>query len=99
MRAMTADQTVLLIYCALLVLGGLMGFIKAGSKASIIASSAFAAILLLFVFGVLPIRYAWFVLFVLVLFFGSRFGKSKKFMPNGMMLILTVITVVLLKYF
>ena len=95
---MTADQIILLIYAILLEAGGAMGFIKAGSKASVIASTIFAAIIFLFIFGVLPIRYAWSVLFVLVLFFGSRFGKSKKFMPNGMMLILTVITVVLLKY-
>ena len=98
MRAVTTDQIILLIYCVLLELGGLMGFLKAGSKASLIASSAFVAVLLLFVFGVFEIRYAWAVLFVLILFFGSRLSKSKKFMPNGMMLILTVLTIVLLKY-
>jgi uncharacterized membrane protein (UPF0136 family) len=99
MRAMTADQIVLLIYCALLVLGGLMGLIKAGSKASIIASSAFAAILLLFVFGVLPIAYAWTVLAFLILFFGMRFMKGKKFMPNGLMLVLSIVTLILIQVF
>ena len=96
---MTADQIILLIYCVLLVLGGLMGFIKAGSKASIIASSVFAAILLLFIFGVLPIEYTWTVVAFLIVFFGMRFMKGKKFMPNGLMLVLSIVTLVLIQVF
>ena len=38
-------QTVLWIYIILLVIGGLIGFLKAGSKASLIASVSFAALL------------------------------------------------------
>jgi uncharacterized membrane protein (UPF0136 family) len=93
---MTADQIVLFIYAILLEAGGLMGLIKAGSKASIIASTIIAAILFLFIFNVLPIAYAWIFLAFLVLFFGMRFAKSKKFMPNGMMLILSIVTLVLI---
>ena len=50
MRAMTADQIVLLIYSILLEAGGMMGFIKAGSKASVIASTVFAVIIFLYLF-------------------------------------------------
>ena len=89
-------QIVLWIYIALMMLGGLMGFIKAGSKASIIASSIFAAVLALFALNILPFRYCWIILFVLLLFFGKRFLKGKKFMPNGMMAVLTIVTMVLL---
>jgi uncharacterized membrane protein (UPF0136 family) len=78
-------------------LGGAMGFIKAGSKASVIASTVFALIIFLFVFGVLPIAYVWTVLVFLILFFGMRFAKGKKFMPNGMMLILTIVTLILVQ--
>ena len=42
---MTADQIVLLIYAILLEAGGAMGYIKAGSKASVIASTIFALII------------------------------------------------------
>ena len=96
---MTADQIILLIYSILLEAGGAMGFIKAGSKASVIASTVFAVIIFLFIFNVFPIDYAWTVLAFLVLFFGMRFAKGKKFMPNGMMLILTVVTLVLVQLF
>jgi len=93
---MTKGQIVLWVYIALMWLGGLMGFVKAKSKASIIASSIFAAILILFELNILPFRYCWIILFVLLLFFGKRFLKSKKVMPNGVMAILTIITLILL---
>ena len=82
---MTADQIILLIYTILLEAGGAMGFIKAGSKASVIASTIFAVVIFLFIFGVLPIAYAWTVVAFLILFFGSRFARGRKFMPNGLM--------------
>ena len=88
---MTTPQIVLWVYIVLLMLGGLMGFIKAGSKASLIASSAFAAILVLFALNILPFAYHWIVLLFLLVFFAMRFGKSKKFMPNGMMVALTLL--------
>jgi uncharacterized membrane protein (UPF0136 family) len=95
---MTADQIVLLIYSILLEAGGAMGFIKAGSKASVIASTIFAVIIFLFIFHVLPIAYVWTVLAFLILFFGMRFAKGKKFMPNGMMLMLTIVALVLVQF-
>lgn len=93
---MTTGQIVLWVYIALMMLGGLMGLIKAGSKASIIASSIFAAVLALFALNILPFRYCWIILFVLLLFFGKRYLKGKKFMPSGMMTVLTIIALVLL---
>lgn len=95
---MSADQIILLVYVLLLEMGGLMGFLKAGSKASLIASSIFAAILLLFIF-VFPIGYAWIVLAFLLVFFGMRLAKSKKMMPNGMMVILSLIALILMQLF
>jgi uncharacterized membrane protein (UPF0136 family) len=99
MRAMTADQIILLIYTILLEAGGAMGFIKAGSKASVIASTIFAVVIFLFIFGVLPIAYAWTVVAFLVLFFGSRFARGRKFMPNGLMLVLSIVTLILIRVF
>ena len=83
--------TVLWIYIVLLVVGGLAGFFKAGSKASLIASVAFASALTLCAIGIIPQpRAADIILAVLLVFFGTRLAQKKKFMPNGMMVLLTV---------
>lgn len=82
---------VLWIYIVLLVAGGVAGFVKAGSKPSLIAASVFAAALVLCQLQVL--RPAWVVdllLGLLVVVFVIRLVKTKKFMPAGLMVILTV---------
>jgi len=88
-------QTVLWVYIVLMVIGGVMGFVKAGSKASLIASVAFGAILSLFALNILPFRHHIWVLLFLLIFFGMRLVKSKKMMPNGMMVILTILALAL----
>ena len=89
-------NTVLWIYIVLLVAGGLFGFLKAGSKTSLIASASFAAALILCAIGVIfQPHVADIILAVLLVFFAMRLGKSKKFMPNGLMLVLTVATLAL----
>jgi len=84
-------NTILWIYIVLLVVGGAVGYLKAGSKASIIASAAFAAALALCAIGVIssPLA-ADIILAVLLVFFGMRLAKLKKFMPSGLMLVLTI---------
>lgn len=87
---------VLWVYILLLVIGGLIGFLKAGSKASLVASLAFAAVLILCALKIINLNYsADLVLIVLLVFFGMRFAKGKKFMPAGLMTILTVVTLAL----
>ncbi len=89
-------NTVLWIYIILLVVGGLIGFLKAGSKASLIASSSFALALILANQNIVLARnMVDVILGVLLLFFAMRLTKSKKFMPNGMMLILTIVALAL----
>ena len=59
-------------------------------------SSIFAAILALAALKTIAIRhFADIVLAILIIFFAMRFGKSRKFMPMGMMLIATVATLIL----
>ena len=85
------SKTVLWVYIVLLVAGGLVGFLKAGSKASLIASASFAAALILCAIGVIfQPHVADIILAVLLVFFAMRLSKTKKFMPNGLMLVLTL---------
>jgi uncharacterized membrane protein (UPF0136 family) len=79
----------------LLLVGGLIGFLKAKSKVSLITSAVFAAILILttlrnvfqpdFALGLANIT-----LVVLLLVFTVRLAKTKKFMPGGLILVATV---------
>ena len=84
------SNTVLWVYIVLLVVGGLIGFLKAGSKPSLIASVAFAALLSLCAAGILNSLITDLLLAALLVVFGMRLAKTKKFMPAGMMLVLTV---------
>ena len=87
---------VLWIYIVLLVAGGVMGLVKGRSKVSLLMSVGFAAVLSLCALGVITLPHAAdYTLIFLLLFFGMRFAKSKKFMPMGLMAIATVVTLAL----
>ncbi len=91
---------VLWIYIVLLFVGGLMGFLKAGSKISLLTSACFAAILILCNVDLIFKKdiadtLAMVVLVFLLVFFTFRLSKSKKFMPNGMMAVMTLAALVL----
>jgi len=88
--------TVLWVYIVLLVAGGVMGFLKAGSKMSLLTSLAFAAVLALCNANIIQVRHLVdIILAILIVFFGMRFTKGKKFMPMGLMAILTAVTLAL----
>ncbi len=90
---------VLWIYIVLLVAGGLMGFLKAGSKVSLITSSIFAVLLALCARNVLPASpLAPILVGVLLVVFGMRFAKGKKFMPSGLMIVLSALTLAALLF-
>ena len=85
----------------LLLIGGLIGFFKGKSKVSLITSAVFAALLILTTLqGVFQPGFALLVanltLVVLLLVFAVRLGKTRKFMPNGLILVATVAVLALL---
>src|SRR5256884_8538879 len=83
--------TVLWVYIVLLMAGGLVGFFKAGSKAALVASAAFAAALILCAIGgIFQPHVADIILALLLVFFAMRLAKSKKFVPKGLMLVATL---------
>jgi uncharacterized membrane protein (UPF0136 family) len=97
--AMT-PTTILWVYIVLLFLGGLFGFLKAGSKPSLITSAVFAAVLALCNAGVIlqprvADVFADVVLALLLVFFSARLAQKRKFMPAGLMAVLTLVTLVL----
>jgi uncharacterized membrane protein (UPF0136 family) len=92
---------VLWVYIVLLLVGGLIGFFKAKSKVSLVSSTVFAAILILTTLrGVFEPGFALLLanvtLVVLLLVFALRLGKTKKFMPSGLILVATVVVLAVL---
>jgi uncharacterized membrane protein (UPF0136 family) len=88
-------SVILWIYIVLLVVGGLAGFLKAKSKVSIIMSVAFAIPLALCAAGILnPPIIADVLIGLLVIIFAIRFAKTKKFMPGGMMTVVSALTLI-----
>ena len=87
---------ILWIYIILLVIGGLFGFFKGQSSVSLIMSVCFAAALSLCAAGIIFQPYvADILLAALLVVFAMRLVKTKKFMPSGLMLILTIIALAL----
>ena len=88
-------------YGSLAIIGGIIGYIQAQSKASLISGSISG--LLLILGGVLQWQgQAWGLILasvvtaVLVVVFVTRFAKTRKFMPAGLMAILGVATLVVI---
>ena len=87
---------VLWIYIILLIIGGLIGFLKAKSQVSLIMSVAFAAALSLCAAGIIFKDYVADILLALLLVvFAIRLAKTKKIMPSGLMLVITIIALTL----
>jgi uncharacterized membrane protein (UPF0136 family) len=89
------SNTVLWVYIVLLVVGGLIGFLKAGSKMSLLSSAIFAALLILTaVPGLFTPRAALglsnVIMALVVVVFAFRLAKTRKFMPSGLLLLLTL---------
>ena len=91
---------VLWTYIILLLAGGLVGFLRAGSKVSLITSAAFAAALVLCATpGIFDASFrtnlANVLMAALLVVFAIRLSKTKKFMPSGLMLAATMIALAL----
>jgi uncharacterized membrane protein (UPF0136 family) len=93
-------NTVLWIYILLLLVGGLIGFFKGKSKVSLVTSVIAAVLLALTALpGILDQSFADklanVILLALLVVFTLRLAKTKKFMPGGLMLVLTIVALAL----
>ena len=90
---------VLWIYIFFLLVGGLIGFFKAKSPVSLIMSVIFAGLLIPCALGIIFKDYmADLFLGVLLVVFGIRLAKTKKFMPAGLMLVVTLAALALRRW-
>jgi len=87
------------VYGVLMMMGGVIGFVKVGSKASLISGVGLGLALVACGFGVWygyynSIIVAEVIATLLVVLFAIRFAKTGRFMPAGMLAILSVVAVV-----
>jgi len=96
---MEAARIYFIVFGALTIIGGIVGYIKAGSVASIIAGSITGVLLLVAVF-LLPehrmvgLATALIVSLLLAAQFLPKFLQTGRVMPAGMMSILSVIGII-----
>ncbi|KNA19727.1 hypothetical protein SOVF_059090 [Spinacia oleracea] len=95
-KGLSMSQKLTLGYAALVGLGGLMGYLKSGSQKSL-ASGGLAALLLYFVYTELPKRPVFAssvglgLSAALLVVMGSRFKKSGKVFPAGVVSLVSLI--------
>jgi uncharacterized membrane protein (UPF0136 family) len=88
------------VYGVLMMLGGVMGFVKVGSKASLISGIGMGLGLVVSGFGVWrgsedSLIVAEVIAALLVVIFAIRLAKTKRLMPAGMLAALSLAAVVL----
>jgi len=97
---MRAPGIVILLFGLLVLGGGIIGYITAGSMASLVAGSAFGLGLLASGLGVSKGKKMGFLLaplltLLLTAFFGYRFAQSGEFVPSGLMGVIGLVALVL----
>ena len=98
---MVFGSVVLLAYAALMLVGGAIGFAKAGSRPSLVAGSTSAVLLLvLWRLAATSPRVAYgsgaALALVLAATFGVRLARTKKAMPSGALLAASLLAAALL---
>ncbi len=96
---MDATKLYFLVFGALTIVGGIIGYVKAGSLPSIIAG-AITGVLLLIAGALLPehraagLATAFVISLLLAIQFVPKFIRTAKVMPAGLMSILSVIGII-----
>lgn len=89
-------EFILWIYLVVLVAGGVYGYVKAKSVVSLVTSLVSGALLAAAALGWLGWAHAGdLILAILVVVFAIRYQKTRKFMPAGILTLLTIGALVL----
>ena len=92
--ALSTAQIILVGYALLLVVGGLIGYRKAGSRPSLIAGTISGLVALvaagLMIFDARAIWLGVALAVAMLVVFSIRFSKTGKFMPSGMLGIISL---------
>ena len=93
---MQTTAIIVWIYGALVLAGGVMGWVKAKSRASLISGIVFGGALLFVGYGIRQghssdLTVASGVAGLLALIMELRFAKGKKFMPAGLMTVVSLV--------
>ena len=91
---------IVLIYAILVIAGGVLGFVKAGSRPSLIGGLVGGLGLLTAGWGIskaqvwgLPVALA--LTLALLVFFTVRYARTRAFMPGGLMAILSLFVLII----
>lgn len=93
---------IVLIYGILVAIGGIMGYVKAQSMASLVAGVGAGLILAGAAFAMMRDAYqaGWWIALVVAILLLARFGnaamKEFKMMPGGMVIILSIVVLITL---
>ena len=94
---MNTPSILVFVYAVLTLVGGVFGYVKAGSRPSLIAGIVSGLLLLAAGFGLLRglswgLPLAVVLTAALLILFSVRYGRSRAFMPAGLMVILSILT-------
>ena len=100
---MSLAVIVVVLFGAFTLVGGIIGFVKAKSKASLITGSASALLLFYSAHGISErVRAAYLIAIIVAAVLGVRFlstwFKTRRLMPDFIMIILSSITIIVVAY-
>ena len=88
------------VYGVIMILGGIAGFARVGSKASLISGVGFGLVLLVSGIGVWngsqhSLMVAILIALLLVVLFAIRYAKKRRFMPAGVLAVLSLVAAIM----
>ena len=97
---MKTPAWIVLLYGLLVLIGGLIGHLKAASTASLIAGTTFGVLLMISSIGMFkdklfPSYIAILLTFLLDTFFTYRFLVTYKFFPSGLMSLISLVVLIM----
>ena len=96
---MNTTSLIVIVYALLVIVGGVLGFVKAGSRPSLIGGLVGGLALLAAGWGVSRgqvwgLQMALVLTLALLVFFIVRYVRTRAFMPGGLMAVLSLLALV-----